>query len=61
MKTEAKAKVVASAVWRAEFIQYLVALAILPRSIWENRMNSFNSTFSSKSTEVKQLARQGIE
>ena len=30
----------------------------LPRSIWKNRMNS---TFSSKSTEAKQLARQGIE
>ena len=30
----------------------------LPRSIWKNGMNS---TFSSISTEEKQLARQGIE
>ena len=30
----------------------------LPRSIWKNRMSS---TFSSKSTEAKQLKLQGIE
>ena len=57
METEAKAKVVTS-VWVAEFIQFLAALAIMPRSIWKNRMNS---NFSSKSTEAKDLARQRIE
>ena len=56
MDTEAKAKVVAS-VWGAEFIQFLAALAVLPRSIWKKRLNSFQS---SKSTEAKQLAQQGI-
>ena len=35
-----------------------VQLVVLPRSIWKKRINS---TFSSKSTEAKQLARQGIE
>ena len=45
-KTEAKAKVVAS-VWGAEFIQFLAALAILPRTILKNRMNSFFSFKSS--------------
>ena len=44
MKTEAKAKVVAS-FFGAEFIQFIAALAVLPRSSWKNRMNS---TFSSK-------------
>ena len=39
METEAKAKVVAS-VWEADFIQFLVALAVLPWSIWRNRLNS---------------------
>ena len=39
METEAKAKVVAS-VWGADFVQFLAALAILPQSIWKNRMNS---------------------
>ena len=57
MKTEAKAKVVAS-VWGATFFQFLAALAVLPRSIWKIRMNS---TVSSKPIEAKQLARQGIE
>ena len=57
METEAKAKVVAS-VWGAECIQFLAGLAILPQSIWKNSMNS---TFFPKSTEAKQLARQGIE
>ena len=57
MEREAKAKVVTS-VWGADFIQFLGVLAILPRSIWKNRMNS---TFSSKLTEAKQLAWQGIE
>ena len=52
MELEDKAKVVAS-VWLAE-------LAVLPRSIRKNRMNS---TFSFKYTrnKAKQLARQGIE
>ena len=34
---EAKAKVVAS-VWGADFFQFLAALAVLPRSIWKDRM-----------------------
>ena len=51
METEAKAKVVAS-VWGAKFILFLAALAVLTLSICKNRMNS---TFSSKSTEAKQL------
>ena len=37
--TEEKAKVVAS-VWGQEFIQFLAMLAILPRTILWNRMNS---------------------
>ena len=39
MKTEAKAKVVAS-VWGADLVKFLAALAVLPRSIWKNKMNS---------------------
>ena len=36
METEAKAKVVAAVLGgTAEFIQFLAALAILPRSIWK--------------------------
>ena len=54
---ESKTKVVAS-VWGANFIQFLAVLAILPRSIWKNRVNS---SFSFKSTEAKFLARQGNE
>ena len=38
MEAEAKAKVVAS-VWGATFIQFLAALAVLPRLIWKKRMN----------------------
>ena len=38
IKTEEKAKVVAS-VWWEEFIQFLAALAILPWTIWKNRTN----------------------
>ena len=38
IKTEAKAKVVAS-VWGTELIKFLDALAILPRTILKNRMN----------------------
>ena len=41
---EDKVKVVAS-VWGAKFVQFLAALAVLPRSIWKNMMNS---TFSFK-------------
>ena len=44
METEAKLKIVAS-VWGTEFIPFLAMLAILPRSIWKNRINS---TVSSK-------------
>ena len=39
METEGKAKVVAS-VWGAKFVQFLAALAVLPRSIWKKRLNS---------------------
>ena len=39
MKTEEKAKVVAS-VWGPKFIPILAALAILPRMILKNRINS---------------------
>ena len=53
---EAKAKVAESVVG-AEFVQFLAALAILPLSIGKKRLNS---SYSSKSTGAKQLARQGI-
>ena len=46
IKTDEKAKVVAF-VWGEEFIKFLAALAILPRTIWKNRMNS---SFSFKSS-----------
>ena len=39
IEREAKAKVVAS-VWGADFVQFLATLAVLPRSIWKNIMNS---------------------
>ena len=39
MEREAKAKVVAY-VWGADFVQFFAALAVLPRSILKNRMNS---------------------
>ena len=42
---EAKAKFFAS-VWRADFVQFIAALAVLPRSIWKNRMKSTVSTAS---------------
>ena len=44
IELEDKAKVVASD-WGAEFVQFLAALAVLPWSIWKNRMNL---TFSFK-------------
>ena len=48
MEREEKAKVVA-AVWRADFVQFLAALAILPRSVWKKRLNSFvRSPFTDK-------------
>ena len=34
IETKGKAKVVAS-VWGAKFVQFLTALAVLPRSIWK--------------------------
>ena len=37
IKTEEKAKIVAS-VWGAEFIQFLAALAVLPRTILKSMM-----------------------
>ena len=39
METEGKANVVAS-VCGAVFVQFLTALAVLPRSIWKERLNS---------------------
>ena len=39
MEREAKAKVIAS-VWGVECIQFLAALAVLPRLIWKKRLNS---------------------
>ena len=59
METEDKAKVVPS-VWGAKFkfVQFLVALAVLLRSHWKKWLNS---SFSFKSTEAKQLTRQGLE
>ena len=50
LEIEAKAKFVAS-VWGADFVQFLAALVVLPRSIWKNRMNS---SFSSKSTLMEE-------
>ena len=66
--TEHKAKVVA-AVWGAEFIQFLATLAILPRMILTNSLNSSFYLKSAwlpfillfKSPSAKQLARQGNE
>ena len=66
-KSEKNAKVVGS-VWVEEFIQFLAALAVLPRTILKNKMNStrmiwkkrMNSSISSKSSCSKSLARQGI-
>ena len=46
INTYEKAKVVAS-VWGEELIQFLAALAVLPRTILKNRMNSFFSFKSS--------------
>ena len=57
IKTEEKAKDIV-VVWGAEFIQFLAALAILSRSMWKKRLNS---SYSSKLTEAKKLARQEIE
>ena len=41
MGREAKVKVIAS-VWEAEFVQFLAALAVLPRTIWMNLSFSSN-------------------
>ena len=38
IKTEEKAKIVAS-VWGEDFIKFLAALAVLPKTILKNRMN----------------------
>ena len=56
-------------VWQEKCIQFLSALAVLPRTILKNRMNSSltfksswcNSSFYSKSSQAKQLAWQRIE
>ena len=50
VELEDKAKVVAS-VWGVKFVQFFAALAVLPLSIWKNRMNStcsFNKTNKAK-------------
>ena len=47
-----------ASVWGAKFMQFLTAIAVLPRSIRRNRINS---TISTKPTEAKQLVWQGIE
>ena len=68
IKTEEKAKDVAS-VWGEEFIPFLAALAVLPRTILNNNMNCtrmiwkkrMNSTYPSQSSLANQLALQGIE
>ena len=69
INTEEKAKVVA-AVLGAEFIKFLAALAILPRTILKNRMNSFfyfksswcnSSHYSNRPVQNSYIARQGIE
>ena len=57
IELEDKANVVVS-VWGATFVQFLAALAVLPRSNWKKRLDS---SFSCKWTEAKQLTRQGIE
>ena len=49
MEKEEKAKVRVLSVWWEDFVKFLAALAVLPRSIWKNRMNS---TVSSKPTEA---------
>ena len=68
INTEEKAKVVAS-VWEEEFIPFLAALTVLPRTIFKNRMNSSlsfksswcNSSYYSKSSQAKKLAQLGME
>ena len=55
--TEAVAKVVAS-IAVAKFVQFLAALGVLPRSLWNKWLNS---PLSFRSTDAKQLARQEIE
>ena len=57
MELEDKAKVVASFLG-AECVQFLAALAVLPRSVGKKRMNS---TVSSKATKAQQLTQQGID
>ena len=52
MKREAKAKA-SRQFGGADFVQFLIALAVLKK--WSN------SSYSFKSTETKQLARQGIK
>ena len=55
--------------WGDEFVQFLAALAVLPRTILKNRMNSSfyfksswcNSSYYSVSSQAKRLAHQGIE
>ena len=67
IKTEEKAKIVAS-FWGKNLFNSC-AVAVLLRTILNNRMNStrriskkrMNSSYSSKSAQVKQLARQRIE
>ena len=55
MEREAKAKVVACVWGGADLVQFLAALAIFPRLIWKNMMNS---TFSSKSTKARKRDKE---
>ena len=44
--------------WGADLVQFFAAQAVLLRSVWKKWLNS---SYSFKSTEAKQLARQGNE
>ena len=62
IKTEETAKVVA-AVWREEFIKFLAALAILPRTILKNRINSsfsFKSSWCNSSYNSNRPVQYGL-
>ena len=55
MEREAKAKAVASVLGGADFVQFLAALAVLPRSVWKKQLNS--SYFSISKAKQKSAAR----
>ena len=56
--TEAEAKVVES-IWGAKLVQFLAALAVLPRSILKKRLNSSYS--SNRPRQTRYIARQEID